>query len=391
MSASTSHFTALNPLHKVPDMGFLKNHIEKIIFGVLLAGLGITLVVLMNLRNNRETLDSVRLTVPRQNLTVDFESIDALRSTLTDSPPRVEVAMGAFTPEVRVVCINPEDRSLIPADAEICPFCGAEQEEEQRDSSGDGIPDHLKIQWGLDPLDPTDVHQSLDGTGFSVLVQFQRGHDPTDPTDYPALIEFLRVEDIQQETIHFELRGFTQIAENVFMVQLRFRYPDQNDWENVRVRAGEDPTGQNRNRFGRNNEFSADRFVQTGEQIEGRFVDQSYVMISGARTPFRLYRDGERSRHSVVKRTATMGLYMGPEWQVTVRPDDTFDLDNVNYTVVDIHSETVVIAQTGTQTQITVRQATAQELEEASPPADDDFNEGFDDQDSFMIDPGMFF
>lgn len=372
-------------------MGFLKNHIEKILFGVLLLGLGLTFVTLLNLRNNRETTDRIRLAIPQQDLTLDLSQLDTLRSTLTDTPPTVEVAMSAFTPEIRVVCINPEDRSLIPAEATHCPFCGWEQREEERDSSGDGIPDHLKLRWGLDPNDPTDVHQSLDGTGFSVLVQFQRGHDPMDPDDYPALIEFLRVMDIRAETIRFEFRGFTQLAENVFMVQLRLQYPDQNDWQSIRVRAGEDPTGQNRNRFGRNNEFSADRFVQTGERINGRFMDQSYVQISGGRTPFRLFRDGERARHNLVKRTATLTLYMGPEWSQTVQPDETFVLDNKTYKVVDIHEETVVIAEVETQAQVTVRSATAAELEEAAPPQAENPEEGFDNEDSFMIDPGMFF
>lgn len=349
-------------------MGFLKNHIEKILFGVLLLALGLTLMTLMNLRNNRDTADSVRLVVPREELSLDFSEVDALKERLTDHPPRVAIAMSAFTPEERVVCINPEDRSLIPASATHCPFCGMEQREEERDSDGDGVPDHLELRWGLDPHDPSDVHQSIDGTGFSVLFQYERGHDPTDPSDYPAHIEFLRVMDIREETIRFEFRGFTQIAEDVFMVQLRIRYPDQDEWETVRVRAGEDPTGQNRNRFGRNNEFSADRFVQTGEQINGRFVDQSYVLISGARTPFRLHRDGEKSRHQVVNRTAGLHLYMGPDWNRTVRPDERFELDNKSYKVVDIHAETVVIAATDDGTQLVIRSATSAELEDAAPP-----------------------
>lgn len=372
-------------------MGFLKHHIEKIIFGILLAGFVVTLLVLMNLRNNRDTIDSVRLHIPREELSVDFSPWDRLRAVLGGEPGLVEVAMGTFTPEERVVCINPEDRSLIPADAEFCPFCGVRQEEAERDSSGDGIPDHLKLRWGLDPHDPTDVHQSLDGTGFSVVFQFLRGHDPTDPNDRPALIEFLRVSDIQSETIRFEFRGFTQITDDVFMVQLRYQYPDQDDWQTVRVRAGADPTGQNRNRFGRNNEFSADRFIQDGEVVDGRFQDRSRVVISGARTPFLLFRDGDRSRHSVAKRTATLHLYMGPEWSVSIQPDQEFELDDITYKVIDIHAETVVIAQAGSDSQLVIRSATAAELEEAAPPESGAPADGFDDGESFMVDPGMFF
>lgn len=391
MSVLTSFSIDLNLLHKAPDMGFLKNHIEKILFVVLLLGLGMTLMVLMNLRNNRETVDSLKLVIPQQNLTADYAGLESLKARLTDDSPLVSISMDAFTPEVRVVCINPEDRSLIPADATHCPYCGMEQKEEERDSDGDGVPDPLELRWGLDPQNPLDVYDSIDGTGFSVRVQHSRGHDPTDSSDYPPHIEFLRLLDVQEETIRFEFRGFTQIAEDVYMVQLRYRYPDQNEWQSVRVRTGDDPTGQDRNRFGRDNEFTAERFVQTGEQIEGRFIDQSNVLISGARTPFRLYRDGERSLHSVVKRTAVLHLYMGPEWNVTVQPDALFELDNKSYKVVDIQSATVVIADVRSDSQLRIRKATAEELENATPPQPEAPEAEFNNEDSFVVDPSMFF
>lgn len=370
-------------------MGFLKKHIEKILFVVLFLGLAITLMTLMNFRSRRETSDSVRFVAPQQELSMDFSKLDGLKALLTTSPHQVASSVEGFTPAERVICMNPNDRALIPVGATICPYCGWKQEEIERDSSGDGIPDHLKLRWGLNPNDATDVFQSIDGTGFSVLVQFQRGHDPMDPSDYPPHIDFLRVQDIDEQLIRFEFRGFTQITEDIFMVQLRYRYPDQNDWQPVRVRAGEDPTGQGRNRFGRNNEFTADRFVQTGERIDDRFVDQSYVMISGGRTPFMLYRDGERASHSVIQRTATLHLYMGPEWSETVQPDDTFALDNKTYKVVDIHAETVVIADTDTETRQNIRSASVTELEAAEPPQDQQ-PEGLDD-DEFIMDPSMFF
>lgn len=385
-----SFFIVLNPLPKVRDMGFLKQHIEKVIFGVLVLGLGVTLMTLMNLRKNRETVESVRLRVPEQDLDFDPSALEALKATLTTNPPQVEISENAFTPAVRVRCINPQDQSLIPAGISHCPYCGFEQVEADPDTDGDGVPDKIELRLGLNPQDDRDVYASLDGSGFPVRLQHERGHDPMDATDTPPHIDFLRVERIDEQLIRFEFLGFTQLSKDAYLVQLRYRYPDQNDWEQIRVRAGEDTSGQNRNRFGRSNEFTAERFVETGTMVDGRFVDQSYVTITGGRSPFRLFRDGEKSKHSIINRSAVLHLYVGPEWTARVRPDETFTLENTNYTVVDIQADAVVIAEVDSGTQRTIRAASDEEVRAVTAPEPEASPE-MENPDILMDDPGMFF
>jgi len=44
---------------------------------------------------------------------------------------------------------------------------------------GDGIPNGWKLRYGLDPLDPNLANADLDGTGFTVLQDYDAGLDPT--------------------------------------------------------------------------------------------------------------------------------------------------------------------------------------------------------------------
>ncbi len=48
------------------------------------------------------------------------------------------------------------------------------------DSDADGMPDDWEIKYGLNPFDPSDANQDLDGDGLTNLQEYQLGTDPTD-------------------------------------------------------------------------------------------------------------------------------------------------------------------------------------------------------------------
>lgn len=365
-------------------MGFLKQHIEKIAFFVLAAVLAGSIILTMSMRADRPNQGRVQVQTGTVVSSRDTSGYDEVLSRLLEQPYTLAAALGSFTPEQRRICINPEFPALIPVDAEICPYCGVEQTTAEVDSSGDGIPDHLKLRWGLDPQRSDDVYQSLDGTGFSVIHQYQLGHDPVDPNDYPPHINYLRVEEINERSITFQLRGVAQPAAGVYTLQLRWRYPDARDWESGFIRVG--------NTFGRNNEFTAEAYTESRVLEDGRYRDRSFALIRGGRHNLRLFREGERSTGQMSERAAVIGLYMGPDWQTTVRPDQTFELDNISYKVVDITSNSVVVQAVDSEEALTIRRATDTELEAAEIPepeagADPD-GFGFPDDD-LGFDPSM--
>lgn len=375
-------------------MEFLKKHIEKVIFAVLVLLLGVSLVAVTS-QNPAHTLNAgMPAVTPREPAAVDFATLDTQIARITTQPLVLEPSV-SFTSSPRRECINPEDRALIPIDATVCPFCGTEQTVAEPPGPH-GIPMRLWLSWGLDPENADDGFRILDGSGFHVVHQFTRGHDPTNPNDIPALINYLRVKDIDEQRVEFRLTGTAQPAPGVFTLQLQWRYPGETEWERGFVRTGAT--------FGRNREFHAVSFTERRVERNGRFVDESFAEIRGGRHVLQLFREGERSRGSISERSAVLTLLMGPDWEQPVRVDQTFTLasayqringrapseaDNISYMIVDIRPDAVVIRQSDAEETRVVRKATAAELQEASPmpagsPAD---AEGVDDLD---LDPSIF-
>ncbi len=110
----------------------------------------------------------------------------------------------------RVSCVKCSQP--IPIDADVCPWCSAEQPsetvtvDETWDSDGDGMPDEWEKKFSLDPFGDDSVLDP-DSDGFSNLEEFQAGTDPKDAKSHPARFAFLRVRSIDVEPFPFAFNG----------------------------------------------------------------------------------------------------------------------------------------------------------------------------------------
>ncbi len=110
----------------------------------------------------------------------------------------------------RVACVKCSQP--IPIDADSCPWCSAEQPDENAalddtwDSDNDGMPDEWEKKFGLDPFGD-DSALDPDTDGFTNLEEFQGGTDPKDAKSHPPRFAFLRVRSIDVEPFPFSFNG----------------------------------------------------------------------------------------------------------------------------------------------------------------------------------------
>lgn len=361
-------------------MDFLKKHIEKILFVLLLFVFGASLFLAMNAKGNLQQGIERSPNADKFDLTLDATGVQEAINQLKEDPPQLNVLTDAFTPEVRVICMNPADRTLIPIDAKICPYCGYEQTIRERDSDQDGIIDSLEAKWGLNPNDPTDAVVDLDNDGFPTIVEVENETDPTDTSDYPPLIDYIRLVDVEETSIEFMLNGTAKFGDK-YTLQIYWEYPDENTGTTEYVKVGE--------RFGRNNEFLAESFTEKRVQEGSKYIDKSRAVISSGRYQTSLGRVGDERFGKMTESKATIELIMGPEWNQLVRVDQTIELDKKSYKIVDINSQSVVIklddADSEIAEPITIRKPSQDELDVIQPPEDDQqLNPG---EESFTLDP----
>ena len=86
------------------------------------------------------------------------------------------------------------------------------------DSDGDGIPDKIEVAWGLDPKNPDDAKEDMDGDGFSNLEEYRAKTDPKSAVSHPSVLVLLRVKEIRAKRMPFILTARNLMPDGIQLV-----------------------------------------------------------------------------------------------------------------------------------------------------------------------------
>lgn len=345
-------------LKKKGGLAVLHRHYDKVIVVVILIGL---LVSLLYLSQSARTVqeDAARFDRDLSSLTPKYPKADPVdpapfekAQAMLASPFQMQDATNRpfVVPQERVWCVECRRPILFSADA--CPFCGKDQpgpgESSGWDSDGDGIPDLVETQYGMNPLDPSDIHHDADGDGFTNLEEHQAKTNLQDPASHPPRIAFLRIKEIAALPFPLVLRGAMRGGDGKVRYQVNDRTTGQSHF-NV-------TEGQTIGKTGYILKSGSVRKVM--RKIEG-YVEEREVEIPVVN----VQREGGRTIMLLLD-TPTEGDYVvtfvctkdRTATDYTGRPDEAFTFDGEAYEVIKIDTakQTVVIRRVSDKEEIVV-------------------------------------
>ena len=246
----------------------------------------------------------------------------------------------------RVFCAKSDCHAPIPPDSKVCPVCNETQPEEEApqvvlDADDDGLTDDWERKFGLNPGNPDDADEDLDGDGFTNREEFEAGTDPTDRDSHPDYLDSLTVKlPLKQTTLPFYLRSYMKTPGGM---KLEFVNPkERNDYGtlgrtySVYTNAEIGETG-----------FSVKSFEQKERtvKIKGgggatRKIDVSFATIerkSDGRQ-IEVAVSGDKPKYVPVDVQATLVYARGQVKEFTVVAGDKITLNGSVYAVKDIKS-----------------------------------------------------
>lgn len=329
---------------------WIRDHYEKAILLLALLALFISCVLLVQqIQTDKE---SFALSLSRIGWkgspvalkdTVPFDAIlSEARSAAADAltvSPRTAIS------EMRVPCVK--CGRPIPYEAVECPFCLAAQPEifdiATLDTDKDGIPDKVELAWGLDPQNPADAAGDLDGDGFTNLEEHLAHTDPKDPASMPDPVVKLRVLGIRPVPFYLRYVTTSRFADGSIRFQLNLQTLERTYF----VKPGDVVLGYKVDEYDPNGkEGETLMMIRQSDMHEVRLVKGKPVTEQELAILFAFLVD--RSRLPVQ------------------RLNDVFSLRGVEYKVVDIRRESVIIQSVKTGKKVTVPLMSSEERAAAS-------------------------
>lgn len=213
---------------KNKESNFFKDNYEKIILGVVLIVLIVSVMTLINKNKSMKRFEK-ELTSKLENLKPTNEKAEELpddfyvdMKAMLENPIVLTTGTNASSILIapkRVYCVDDKCKKPIPYDDNECKFCKAPQPNddvaEDWDSDGDGMPDAFEKKYGFNPANPSDKDLDSDGDGFTNYEEFVAKTDPSNAATHPPLIDFLVVQDVKSIQFPYELKGKVGFQNNI--------------------------------------------------------------------------------------------------------------------------------------------------------------------------------
>lgn len=324
---------------------WMREHYEKVILLVAFIALLFSSVQLV--QHIQASKADAELSRSRLNLqgspvaikdTVPFDAVlaeaRAIASAQLAVRPRTTVS------EMRVACVK--CGRPIAYEAVECPFCLAEQPPiiniRDLDTDGDGMPDWWELEMGLDPQNPADAHEDMDGDGFTNLEEFLAGTDPRDPASMPDPIVKLRVAGIRPVPFYLRFVSTSTFGDGTLRFQLNLQTLERT------------------------------YFAKLGDIVMGYKVEQYNAEGRGGETLTLVRQSDQRPVVLVKGRPITeqelailFVSLLDRSRQPVRRLNDVFTFRDIEYKVVDIGRDSVIIENVKTGVKVTVPMMSSQE------------------------------
>ena len=315
-----------------------QNYDKVALLGVLLLLIATAVTLALMTRSMRDGLKNDTWKRPPANpasvTPIDTQLVGQIAAKL-DAPVQVGQAQRRLAVgDLRVSCWP--NGHPIAFDATNCPFCNTAQpdagDEDKRDSDGDSMSDKDEQKYGFNPLDPSDGAADADGDGFSNAEELaaQPSTSPKDKASKPDPSTKLRIARIKVEPFKIRFQGIQKLPNgDVYQLNLRTldrtyfaKAGDTNVYEGYRVLRFENKDPKNPALILRDPD-GRERLLVLGKVVDEDSFSAWLVSLLDKK-PFKVAIKG------------------------------TFKLGEVDYNVVDITRDRVVIRAAQNGSEITV-------------------------------------
>ena len=331
---------------------WIRDHYDKVLLLIALVALLFSSAMLVQqIQSDRENIafslqrvswkgspEALRDTLP-------FDAI--LSQAREAAAASLNVAPRTTVSELRVACVK--CGRPIPYVATECPFCLAVQPEivdiDTLDTDEDGLPDKVELAWGLDPQDPSDAIQDLDSDGFSNYEEYRAKTSPKDETSLPDPVVKLRVAVIRPVPFYLRFVSTSTFGDGTIRFQL-----------NIQTRE-------------------RTFFAKIGDIIQGYKVESYDPEGKGGKPTLTMIRKSDKRSVVLIKgqpvteeELSILFVSLLDRSKLPIqRLKDVFILRDVEYKVVDIRRESVIIQNVKTAEKVVVPLLTTEERTGVAP------------------------